>query len=133
MMPSARPGSSGSEIASRADLLDRALCVTLDPIPDADRRPEQDLWPEVAALAPRPWGVRYHVTNGAETASGALLVTQLPAGDDDRPLVRDDAATVRDGNQRRQRAKQREKLENALFHVCLPFSTSTSTQFLPHP
>jgi hypothetical protein len=32
------------DVVTRPDLGDRALFLTLDPIPDAARRPEQELW-----------------------------------------------------------------------------------------
>jgi len=45
-------GTSGSDIAARPDLLDRAICVPLAPVPDSRRAQEADLWPEVQRIAP---------------------------------------------------------------------------------
>lgn len=54
--------------------------------------------PQVDAFGPNPQVVRYTISNGGQTASGDVVVTQLAGTDDDRPLVRDDAGTVRDGD-----------------------------------
>ncbi len=40
------------DIVTRPDLADRALFLTLQPIPDEDRRPEQDLWAAFEAARP---------------------------------------------------------------------------------
>lgn len=40
-------------IATRPDLADRAIVVTLDAIAESERRPEADIWAEFAADAPR--------------------------------------------------------------------------------
>lgn len=55
--------------------------------------------PLVDAFTPKgQQAVRYTVSNGSQSASGDVIVTQLPGTADDQPLVRDDAATVRDGD-----------------------------------
>lgn len=54
--------------------------------------------PQVDHFAPNPQVVRYTVSNGGQSTTGDVIVTQLAGADDDRPLVRDDAATVRDGD-----------------------------------
>jgi len=44
------------EVATRPDLLDRSLLVTLPAIPEESRRPERDLWAEFNQVAPRILG-----------------------------------------------------------------------------
>ncbi len=44
------------ELATRGDLLDRALVVTLPAIPEDARRPESELWPAFEAARPRVLG-----------------------------------------------------------------------------
>ncbi len=44
------------EIVSRPDLADRAIFLTLEPIPDERRRPEAELWAEFEAERPRILG-----------------------------------------------------------------------------
>ena len=45
------------EIVTRPDLADRAVFLTLQPIPEEHRRPEQELWVAFAAERPRVLGV----------------------------------------------------------------------------
>ena len=45
------------EIVTRPDLADRAVFLTLQPIPEKDRRPEQELWAAFDAERPRILGV----------------------------------------------------------------------------
>ena len=45
------------EIVTRPDLADRALFLTLQPIPEENRRPEQELWAAFEAERPRILGV----------------------------------------------------------------------------
>jgi hypothetical protein len=45
------------EIVSRPDLADRAVFMTLEPIPEERRRPEQELWAAFEAQRPRILGV----------------------------------------------------------------------------
>ncbi|MBT9258036.1 fibronectin type III domain-containing protein [Phycicoccus sp. KQZ13P-1] len=54
--------------------------------------------PTTAALAGGSETVRYTVTNGTSEATGDLVVTQLPAIDNDPPVTRPDQATVRSGD-----------------------------------
>ena len=44
-----------TDVATRPDLLDRALVVSLPPIPDEERRPEAELWSEFEQAAPPYW------------------------------------------------------------------------------
>ena len=55
-----------TDVATRPDLLDRALVVTLPPIPEEKRRPEADLWRDFEAARPR---ILAHLLDGA---AGAL-------------------------------------------------------------
>lgn len=41
-----------SDFVNRSDLLDRLLCVTLDPIPEEQRKPEASLWQQIEAARP---------------------------------------------------------------------------------
>lgn len=54
--------------------------------------------PVVDDLGPNPQAVHYTITNGSQTATGDVLVTQLPELDDDVVLAKSDAATVRVGD-----------------------------------
>ena len=45
------------EIVTRPDLADRAVFLTLQPIPEEHRRPEQELWAAFDAARPRVLGV----------------------------------------------------------------------------
>jgi hypothetical protein len=45
------------DIVTRPDLADRAVLLTLEPIPEERRRPEQELWAEFKAECPRILGV----------------------------------------------------------------------------
>ncbi len=45
------------EIVTRPDLADRAIFLTLEPIPEDHRRPEQELWADFEAERPRILGV----------------------------------------------------------------------------
>src|SRR5438094_10209610 len=44
------------DVISRPDLGDRAMCLTLRPIADEQRRPEKDLWREFEIARPRILG-----------------------------------------------------------------------------
>jgi hypothetical protein len=48
--------TSITDVASRADLLDRCLTVRLQPIPESERRTETELWKEFDAAQPRLFG-----------------------------------------------------------------------------
>src|SRR5207302_9585929 len=64
------------EIVTRPDLADRALFMTLEPIPEERRRPEQELWAAFEAERPRILGVLLDaVVEGLK---------RLPVGEADR-------------------------------------------------
>jgi hypothetical protein len=48
------------DIVTRPDLADRAVFLTLEPIPEDRRRPEQELWTAFEAARPRILGVLLH-------------------------------------------------------------------------
>ncbi len=54
--------------------------------------------PLLDELTDNPTAIHYTISNGASDASGDVTVSQLAGIDEDRPLVRDDVATVRDGD-----------------------------------
>lgn len=54
--------------------------------------------PKNAQPATNPTVIRYSVTNGEASASGDILVTQLPKLDEGIPIVKDDVAVVRAGD-----------------------------------
>lgn len=54
--------------------------------------------PRVPEVRPSPQVIRYTVTNGVMTASGDVKVTVLKALKDNRPIVRNDLALVRDND-----------------------------------
>jgi hypothetical protein len=54
-----------TEVATRPDLLDRALIVTLPPIPEERRRPEAELWKEFEEVRPRILTALFDAVSGA--------------------------------------------------------------------
>lgn len=54
--------------------------------------------PRAESIQANPSVVRYTVTNGAASASGIILVTQLPAAHSVAPIVKDDIGVVRAGD-----------------------------------
>ena len=54
--------------------------------------------PRTESIQANPSVVCYTVTNGAESASGIILVTQLPAAASVAPIVKDDIGVVRAGD-----------------------------------
>ena len=53
------------DVATRADLLDRALCLTLPTVSEADRRDEDELWRTFAAVRPRVLGALLDAVSAA--------------------------------------------------------------------
>jgi hypothetical protein len=64
------------DVATRPDLLDRAICLTLTTIPDAARRDECALWTEFEEVRPRVLGA---LLDAAATALRKLPTTRLPS------------------------------------------------------
>jgi hypothetical protein len=54
-----------TDVATRPDLLDRALIVTLPPIPDEERRPEAELWREFEQARPAILASLFDAVSGA--------------------------------------------------------------------
>jgi hypothetical protein len=65
-------------IATRADLADRALVLTLPPISDRKRRPEEDFWAAFHEARPKIFGALLTVAAGALGHSGSTPVAALP-------------------------------------------------------
>ena len=66
------------EIATRADLLDRALLVTCPRIPEEARRPEREFWPAFDAAKPRLLGAVLDALAGALAKLPEVKLTRLP-------------------------------------------------------
>ncbi len=62
-------------LLARGDLADRAIAVTLPPIPDQNRRPESEVWAEFDQAAPAILGL---LLDGVVTALRQLPTLQLP-------------------------------------------------------
>ena len=68
------------EIVTRPDLADRAVFLTLQPIPEEHRRPEQELWAAFEAERPRILGVLLDaVAKGLSRVARARSSTSCPA------------------------------------------------------
>jgi hypothetical protein len=63
------------QIVTRPDLADRAMSLTLEPIPEHRRRPEDELWPRVEVARPRILGV---LLDAAVEGLKRLPTTHLP-------------------------------------------------------
>jgi hypothetical protein len=67
-----------TEVATRPDLLDRALVVTLPPIPEDRRRPEAELWREFEEVRPRILGALFDAVSGALGAAEGVRLGGMP-------------------------------------------------------
>jgi hypothetical protein len=67
-----------TDVATRPDLLDRALVVTLPPIPEEKRRPEADLWRDFEAARPRILARLLDATAGALRSVGGVRLEVMP-------------------------------------------------------
>ncbi len=67
-----------TEVATRPDLLDRALVVTLPPIPADKRRPEAELWREFEQARPRILAALFDAVSGALGAVEAVRLEGMP-------------------------------------------------------
>lgn len=63
---------------TRGDLLDRALLVTLDPIPAGKRRTERDFWADFDAAAPRVLGALLSAVGRALATADQIQLSRLP-------------------------------------------------------
>jgi len=66
------------DLATREDLADRAVTVTLPAIRDEDRRPEREFWPAFKSAAPRILGALLTVLSGALRNLGTTRVSDSP-------------------------------------------------------
>lgn len=64
------------DVATRSDLLDRAIIVTLPAIPDEKRRTEAELWRELEQMRPRVLGA---LLNAVSVALSKIEAVNLPA------------------------------------------------------
>jgi hypothetical protein len=65
-------------IATRADLVDRSLILTLPPIAESKRQPEAAFWNAFEAARPRILGALFTVVAGALGNSGSTVLATLP-------------------------------------------------------
>jgi hypothetical protein len=66
------------DVVNRPDLGDRAICLTLPPIRDAQRRPESELWREFEIARPRILGALLDAAVHGLRAMGRIHVDRLP-------------------------------------------------------
>ncbi|MGF1472426.1 MAG: hypothetical protein ACFB50_11905 [Rubrobacteraceae bacterium] len=67
-----------TDVATRPDLLDRALVVSLPPIPDEDRRPEAELWREFETTRPAILAALFEAVSGALRSVEAVRLEGMP-------------------------------------------------------
>ena len=67
-----------ADVATRPDLLDRALPVTLAPISEAKRRPEAELWQEFEEVRPRILAALLDAVSGALSTVGSVRLEGMP-------------------------------------------------------
>ncbi len=67
-----------SNVAERPDLLDRSLAVNLQPIPEADRRSEAELWSAVEAARPKIVGALLDAVAAGLANHHAVRLDRLP-------------------------------------------------------
>jgi hypothetical protein len=67
-----------TDVATRPDLLDRALVVTLPPIPEERRRPEAELWKEFEKVRPYILAALFDAISGALGAVERVRLEGMP-------------------------------------------------------
>jgi hypothetical protein len=67
-----------ADVATRPDLLDRSLVVTLPPIPEEKRRPEAELWQEFDKARPRILATLFDAVAGALGAVESVRLEGMP-------------------------------------------------------
>jgi hypothetical protein len=67
-----------TDVVSRPDLLDRALIVSLPPIPEEERRREDELWREFERMRPAILASLFDAVSGALRSVGAVRLEGLP-------------------------------------------------------
>ena len=66
------------ELATRGDLLDRALILYLPPIPEHQRRPESDVWHDFEVVHPRILGALLDAVSHALARLPSVTLDRLP-------------------------------------------------------
>jgi len=67
-----------TDVATRPDLLDRALIVSLPPIPEEERKPEGDLWSAFEKARPSILGALLDAVAGALGKVSSLRLERMP-------------------------------------------------------
>lgn len=67
-----------TDVATRPDLLDRALVVSLPPIPDEERRSEAELWREFGEARPAILAALFDAVAGALRSAGSVRLEGMP-------------------------------------------------------
>jgi hypothetical protein len=67
-----------TDVATRPDLLDRALIVGLPPIPEDERRPEGELWAAFEKARPSILGALFDAVAGALKTVSSLRLERIP-------------------------------------------------------
>lgn len=66
------------DLATRHDLIDRAIVLTLSPSPESARRQEQEIWKEVTAIRPSILGALLSAMQSAMAHRGRVVLPALP-------------------------------------------------------
>jgi hypothetical protein len=66
------------ELATRSDLLDRSITLTLSVIPDENRQEEDSLWPRFREVQPRILGALLDAVSSAMTNKSSVKLTSKP-------------------------------------------------------
>jgi hypothetical protein len=67
-----------ADVATRPDLLDRALIVSLPPIPEEKRRPEAELWRDFETARPAILATLFDAVAGALGAVSSIRLERMP-------------------------------------------------------
>lgn len=67
-----------ADLINRSDLLDRAIQINLDPIPDTARRDEETYWAEFRTVRPRLLGALYDAVSCALRNKPSVVLTAKP-------------------------------------------------------
>ena len=67
-----------SDVASRHDLIDRAVMITLEMIPEEQRKPEKEIWKKFDRMKPRILGGLFEAVSSALRNQGRVSFDRLP-------------------------------------------------------
>lgn len=67
-----------TDVATRPDLIDRALSVSLPPIPENERKPEAELWADFEKARPSILGALFDAVAGALAGVSSLRLEGMP-------------------------------------------------------